>query len=74
MVARAHDAPPGGVEAAACLYLGGRQHQLLHDQEAEDSFPAVLAWIQSYVRDRLGRLIDQFTLDELISCQTPMAW
>jgi hypothetical protein len=60
---------PGGVRGSL-LYLGGRQHQLLHDQEAEDSFPAVLAWIQSYVRDRLGRLIDQFTLDELISCNT----
>jgi hypothetical protein len=52
------------------LHLGGTQHLVLQDQEADDAFPAVLAWIQSYVRDRLGLLIDQVPVDSLVSCNT----
>ncbi len=60
---------PGG-QRCSLLYLGGTQHLVMHDQEADDSFPAVLAWIQSYTRDRLGKLIDQFSPEELVSCNT----
>jgi len=31
----------------------------LQDQEADDSFPAILAWIQSWVRVVVGRLVDE---------------
>lgn len=52
------------------LYLGGRQHLIVHDQDADDSFPAVLAFIQSFVREALNELIEQFDPADLVSCNT----
>lgn len=60
---------PGG-ERCSLLHLGGRQHLILHDQEADDAFPAILAYIQSYVRDALGRLIDCFDPADMVICNT----
>lgn len=40
------------------LTVGGHQYVLRRDVEGENSFPAVLAWVQSYTRVWLGRLID----------------
>lgn len=52
------------------IHLDGVARPMYHDQDAEDSFPAVLAWIQSYVRVALGRLIDALDPKGLISCNT----
>lgn len=40
------------------LHYGGQARVMVHDQEADDAFPAVLAFIQSAVRVALGRLVD----------------
>lgn len=40
------------------LHWGYRTWRAVQDQEGDDSFPAVLAWIQSWVRVYIGRLID----------------
>lgn len=47
-----------GFVPAKYLTIGGTQHVYLCDQEADDSFPAVLVWIQSWTRVMLGRLVD----------------
>ena len=40
------------------LTVAGTQYVLRRDVEGENSFPAVLAWIQSYTRVWLGRIVD----------------
>lgn len=40
------------------LTIAGTQYVLRRDIEGDNSFPAVLAWIQSWTRVWLGRLID----------------
>ncbi len=39
------------------LDMGGREIWLVQDQESDSSFPAVLAWVQSWTRVLLDRLI-----------------
>lgn len=60
---------PSGYRCAQ-LHIGGRLQLLLQDQDADDAFPAVLAWIQSHTRVAISRLIDWFTDDQLVSCNT----
>ncbi len=52
------------------LDMAGERQIVIQDQEADDSFPAVLAWIQSEVRVRLGRLIDTIGPEHMVSCNT----
>lgn len=52
------------------LDMAGERQVILQDQDSDDSFPAVLAWIQSYVRVRLGRLIDAVGPQRMVSCNT----
>lgn len=40
------------------LRLGGERWTIARDVWSDDAFPAVLAWIQSYVRVAIGRLLD----------------
>ena len=47
-----------GEARCSILHLNGTAHVLVNDQEGDDSFPAVLAWIQSAVRVAFGRLAD----------------
>ena len=54
----------------AILDMAGRRQVVIQDQEADDSFPAVLAWIQSEVRVRLGRLVDHIGPNHMVSCNT----
>lgn len=60
---------PSGAPCAV-LDMAGQREILLQDQDADDCFPAVLAWIQSEVRVRLGRLIDMVGAERMISCNT----
>lgn len=60
---------PSGAPVAV-LDMAGSREIVLQDQEADDGFPAVLAWIQSHVRLRLGRLIDYIGAQSMLSCNT----
>lgn len=50
-------------------YGWGRRIEL-QDQESDDSFPAILAWIQSLVRVHVGRLVDAVGLDAIVQVAT----
>jgi hypothetical protein len=52
------------------LHLMGTQTWYYGDQEGDDSFPAVLAYIQSHVRLRLNRLVDLLPAGSVVSCNT----
>lgn len=52
------------------LTIGGRELWLLQDQEADSSFPAVLAWVQSHTRVLLDRLISALPPGAVILCNT----
>lgn len=42
---------------------GWHRWTILQDQDWDDSFPAILAWIQSHVRVALGRLVDELGVE-----------
>lgn len=50
--------------------MAGRWEMVIRDQEAENAFPAVLAWLQSICRVALGRAIDHLGDDAMLSCCT----
>lgn len=52
------------------MHFNGEQTWLLTDQDGDDSFPAVLAYIQSHVRERLNTLIDNLPAASLVACNT----
>jgi hypothetical protein len=54
----------------ALVRLGETWVEEVKDQEADDSFPAVLAWIQSYVRVLLNRAIDRLGPGAVFQCNT----
>ena len=49
-------------------------HQSVTDQESDDAFPAVLAYIQSYCRLALNRMLDALPAGSIASCNTEGAW
>jgi hypothetical protein len=65
---RGVDHPSG--KRCSLLHIGGRLQLLLQDQDSDDCFPAVLAWIQSHTRVAMGKLIDHFGADWMVSCNT----
>lgn len=60
---------PSGAPVAVLDMALSRQ-VVLQDQDSDDCFPAVLAWIQSEVRVRLGRLVDQVGPGRMLTCNT----
>ena len=52
------------------LNMAGRWQYILRDQESDDSFPAILAWVQSHVRVALGAVIDEVPDRHMVSCST----
>ncbi len=52
------------------LTLAGREIWLVQDQESDSSFPAVLAWVQSWTRVLLDRLITALGPDAVIVANT----
>lgn len=50
--------------------LGGRRWQLHHDQDADNAFPAVLAWVESHLRVRMARALDALGPGVAVSCDT----
>lgn len=52
------------------VHMQGRMQVLLRDVEADDSFPAVLSFIQSHVRVAVGRMIDRIPDHRMLTCST----
>lgn len=65
---RGHD-PAGGC-GMVVIDQGWRRRIELQDQEGDDSFPAILAWIQSLVRVLVGRLVDGLGPDAVVQVAT----
>ncbi len=55
---------------AVIVDFGGTRWQATADGDPDNCYPAVLAWVEAYVRVRLGRLIDAIPRAALISCDT----
>lgn len=56
------------------FHVGGTWTESLGDEEAEDSFPAVLAYVQSYCRLALNAVLDALPAEHLVSCNTEGVW
>lgn len=52
------------------VHMQGKMQVLLRDLEADDSFPAVLSFIQSHVRVAMGRMMDRVPDYRLLTCST----
>jgi hypothetical protein len=57
---------------APCMivHMQGRMQVIVRDQEADDSFPAILSFIQSHVRVALSRMLDTVPEERSITCST----
>lgn len=65
------DTQTGG--PATILHMAGQWSLIRRDLEADDSFPAVLAWVQSHVRLGLNAILDQLPDRSIVSCSTDSA-
>lgn len=52
------------------LHIGGQMQEWIRDQEGDDSFPAVLSWVQSLVRVYLGRAVDAIGEKSMVAVST----
>jgi len=68
MAEHAIDTQTGG--PATILHMAGHWSMIRRDLEADDSFPAVLAWVQSHVRLGLAAVIEQLPDQAIVSCST----
>lgn len=57
-------------DPVAILDMGGTRYWIAQDVEMDNGFPGVLAWIQSYVRVLLGRLIELIGESAMVLCNT----
>ena len=65
---RGHDQTSGC--GMVIIDQGWRRRIELQDQESDDSFPAILAWVQSIVRVLVSRLVDALGDDALVQIAT----
>lgn len=56
------------------VHLAGRWFRVVRDQEGEDAFPAVLAYIQSWTRLLLMRAVDALGEEHVLSRNTDQLW
>lgn len=54
----------------AIIRINGEWTEQVKDEEGDDSFPAVLAFIQSWARLLVGRAIDRLGEDSILQCNT----
>jgi hypothetical protein len=54
----------------AIIDMAGSKFLSVPDRDADNAYPAVLAWIESHVRVALGRAIDRFGSDRVVQCDT----
>ena len=52
------------------VHLQGRMQVIVRDQESDDSFPAILSFIQSHVRVALSRMLDEIPDYRMVTCST----
>jgi hypothetical protein len=57
-------------DPAVNFHMAGRQWFSVQDQEGENTYPAVLAWVESHVRVRLNRMLDELGEDLWVVCDT----
>lgn len=57
-------------QASMIVHMAGRMQMMLRDVESDDSFPAVLSFIQSHVRVALSRAIDRIPDHRMVTCST----
>lgn len=50
--------------------FGGRRWQATADGDVDDCYPAILAWVESHVRVRLGRMLEAIPAADLVACDT----
>ena len=55
---------------ASVIDFDGRRWQVCASQNGDNCYPAVVSWVESYVRVRLGRMIDSLPAKAIISCDT----
>lgn len=55
---------------AADVHIGGRHWWYRFDQESENAYPAVLAFVESYVRVALGKMLEALGEDLWVCCDT----
>jgi hypothetical protein len=54
----------------ADVNIAGRRWWVSFDQEGDNAYPAVLAWVESYVRVALGRMLEALGEDMWVCCDT----
>ena len=52
------------------VHLQGHMQVIVRDQESDDSFPAILSFIQSHVRVALSRMLDTIPEERSVTCST----
>ena len=57
-------------DPAVNVHMAGRQWWSVQDQESENTYPAVLAWVEAHVRVRLNRMLDELGDDLWTVCDT----
>ena len=55
---------------AADVHIAGRHWWTVFDQEGENAYPAVLAWIESHVRVALNAMLEALGPDMWVCCDT----
>lgn len=55
---------------AADVHIAGRHWWYQMDQEGDNAYPAVLAWVESYVRVALNAMLDLLGEDMWVCCDT----
>lgn len=58
-----------GGQPGAMVDMAGKRWQVTYDLDTENCYPAVLAWVESEVRVRMGRLLEQLD-GAWVSCDT----
>lgn len=65
---------PGRDRRSGCrgslVAMNGDTYWVWHDQETDNAYPAVTAWVESHVRVRLGRLLDYLGPDVWVQADT----
>ena len=55
---------------AAIVDFGGKRWQVSASGDCDNAYPAILAWVEAYVRVALGRAIDVIGDDAMVCCDT----
>lgn len=62
--------PVAAQPVPALVQLGHTLYDVVRDQEGDNAFPAILAWVQSWVRVQLRQLIAEVGTTHVVQCNT----